>query len=46
LVEAALNENDPEAARARQSAVSGGTWDARAEFVSGLIENALAAKAS
>jgi glycosyltransferase involved in cell wall biosynthesis len=44
LVEAALNENDPEAARARQSAVSGGTWDARAEFVSGLIESTLATK--
>ncbi len=46
LVEEALNESDPAAARARQLAVSSGTWDARAEFVSGLIENALAAKAS
>jgi glycosyltransferase involved in cell wall biosynthesis len=42
LVEESLNEKDPAAARARQSAVSGGTWDARAEFVSGLIESTLA----
>jgi glycosyltransferase involved in cell wall biosynthesis len=42
LVEDALNESDPEAARRRQSAVAGGTWDARAEWVSGLIEDALA----
>ncbi|MBC7930562.1 MAG: glycosyltransferase [Rubrivivax sp.] len=42
LVEDALNESDPEAARKRQSAVAGGTWDARAEWVSGLIEDALA----
>jgi glycosyltransferase involved in cell wall biosynthesis len=42
LVEDALNENDPEAARARQASVAGGTWDARAEWVSGLIEEALA----
>src|SRR5438445_6949417 len=33
LVEEALNENDPTAARARQSSVSSGTWDSRAEFV-------------
>jgi glycosyltransferase involved in cell wall biosynthesis len=44
LVEDALSESDPEAARARQAAVAGGTWDARAEWVSGLIENALAKK--
>lgn len=42
LVEDALNENDPEAARARQASVASGTWDARAEWVSGLIEEALA----
>jgi glycosyltransferase involved in cell wall biosynthesis len=41
LVEEALNEKDPELARARQLAVSSGTWDARAEWVSGLIENIL-----
>ncbi len=42
LVEEALAENDPAAAQARQAAVSGGTWDARAEWVSGLIEATLA----
>jgi glycosyltransferase involved in cell wall biosynthesis len=42
LVEDALAERDPEAARRRQEAVRGGTWDARAEWVSGLIEEALA----
>ncbi|HVG30787.1 MAG TPA: glycosyltransferase [Pyrinomonadaceae bacterium] len=42
LVEDALAERDPEAARRRQAAVMGGTWDARAEWVSGLIERALA----
>ena len=46
LVEEALNESDPKAARDRQASVSNGTWDARAEFVSGLIENALAKKAN
>jgi glycosyltransferase involved in cell wall biosynthesis len=45
LVEEALNEKDPAAARARQSAVSNGTWDARAEWVSGLIESTLEQKA-
>jgi glycosyltransferase involved in cell wall biosynthesis len=44
LVEEALNENDPAAAQARQAAVVGGTWDARAEWVSSLIEETLAAK--
>jgi glycosyltransferase involved in cell wall biosynthesis len=43
LVGEALGENDPTAARARQSAVSNGTWDARAEWVSNLIEQTLAA---
>jgi glycosyltransferase involved in cell wall biosynthesis len=44
LVEEALNENDPAAAQARQAAVANGTWDARAEWVSGLIESTLDAK--
>src|SRR5947209_6176960 len=42
LVEDALNEDDPRAARARQASVASGTWDARAEWVGGLIEVALA----
>lgn len=42
LVEEALRENDPALAKARQDAVRGGTWDARAEWVSGLIEEKLA----
>jgi glycosyltransferase involved in cell wall biosynthesis len=41
LVEDALRENDPEASRKRQAAVAGGTWDARAEWVSDLIEKVL-----
>jgi glycosyltransferase involved in cell wall biosynthesis len=41
LVEEALNEKDPAAASTRQAAVAGGTWDARAEWVSGLIEETL-----
>ena len=45
LVEEALNETDPASARARQLAVSNGTWDARAEWVSGLIESTLEARA-
>jgi glycosyltransferase involved in cell wall biosynthesis len=44
LIEQALAETDPAEARARQAAVAGGTWDARAEWVSNLIESALAAK--
>ena len=46
LVDAALRETGTEQAQARQNAVKDGTWDARAEWVSGLIEDALAAKAS
>jgi glycosyltransferase involved in cell wall biosynthesis len=42
LVEEALKESDPRLARARQEAVAKGTWDARAQWVSDLIENALA----
>lgn len=41
LLEAALQENDPAAGQARQAAVSGGTWDARAEWVSDLIEKTI-----
>jgi glycosyltransferase involved in cell wall biosynthesis len=41
-VERALADDDAGAALARQQAVRGGTWDARAEWVSGLIEEALA----
>ncbi|MER3427208.1 MAG: hypothetical protein C4334_03770 [Pyrinomonas sp.] len=42
LVDEALSERDPAARRARQRAVASGTWDARAEWVSDLIEEALA----
>jgi glycosyltransferase involved in cell wall biosynthesis len=45
LVEDALRESDVAMARARQDAVRAGTWDARAEWVSDLIEEAMAAKA-
>ena len=44
LVDDALRENDPARARARQEAVRDGTWDARAEWVSELIEEKLAAR--
>ncbi len=44
LIGEALEDTDEGAARARQAAVAGGTWDARAEWVSDLIEKALAAK--
>jgi glycosyltransferase involved in cell wall biosynthesis len=44
LVEEALQEDDPVAAQRRQAAVSSGTWDARAEWVSSLIETTLAGK--
>ncbi|HKG81359.1 MAG TPA: glycosyltransferase [Pyrinomonadaceae bacterium] len=43
LVEEALHDNDPANAARRQAAVAGGTWDARAERVSDLIERVLAA---
>lgn len=42
LVQDALNERDEGAARSRQAAVAGGTWEARAEWVSDLIEKKLA----
>lgn len=44
LVEEALREEGTELARARQNAVRDGTWDARAEWVSDLIERAIAEK--
>ena len=44
LVEDALHENDATLAAARQAAVATGTWDARAEWVSDLIERVLAQK--
>jgi glycosyltransferase involved in cell wall biosynthesis len=44
LVDEALKESDPEAARRRQAAVTEGTWDARAEWVSELIEAKLREK--
>ncbi len=46
LIDDALAEKGTELKRARQAAVQHGTWDARAEWVSGLIEQALAAKRS
>jgi glycosyltransferase involved in cell wall biosynthesis len=44
LVEEALHENDASAVARRQASVASGTWDARAEWVSGLIERVLAEK--
>src|SRR2546429_790169 len=44
LVEDALAEQGVERALARQAAVRSGTWDARAEWVSNLIEEALKKK--
>ena len=44
LVEEALSENDPAARAKRQAAVSSGTWDARAQWVGGLIQEVLDAK--
>jgi glycosyltransferase involved in cell wall biosynthesis len=44
LVEEALQENDPAASSRRQTAVANGTWDARAEWVSELIEKVLTRK--
>ncbi|HJZ82041.1 MAG TPA: glycosyltransferase [Pyrinomonadaceae bacterium] len=41
LVDEALREKGSEHARARQNVVRDGTWDARAEWVSGLIEEKL-----
>lgn len=44
LIEDALAENDPEASRTRQASVADGTWDARAEWVSELIETTMTRK--
>lgn len=44
LVDEALREQGTELAQRRQSAVRAGTWDARAEWVSALIEQALRSK--
>jgi hypothetical protein len=44
LVEDALNEQGDDKARERQASVVNGTWDARAEWVSDLIEQALERK--
>lgn len=44
LIQDALDERGSERGLARQAAVAGGTWDARAEWVSELIESALAKK--
>ena len=41
LIEDALNETGDELGHARQAAVRNGTWDARAEWVSRLIEQKL-----
>ncbi|CAN5885974.1 glycosyltransferase family 1 protein [soil metagenome] len=41
LVAEALEENNPEAVRRRQASVRHGTWDARAEWLSKLIEEKL-----
>jgi glycosyltransferase involved in cell wall biosynthesis len=41
LIQDALDETETDAPRRRQAAVSSGTWDARAEQVSQLIEEAL-----
>jgi glycosyltransferase involved in cell wall biosynthesis len=46
LVQEALDERGEEKSRARQASVVHGTWDARAEWVSELIEAALAGKDS
>ena len=43
LIDEALHDTDPANAARRQAAVADGTWDARAEWVSGLIEKVLAA---
>lgn len=44
LIDEALHEQGSELARARQDAVRNGTWDARAEWVSELIEGVLSKK--
>ena len=44
LIDEALNEKGSELAETRQAAVRAGTWDARAEWVSEVIEKALSKK--
>ena len=44
LVDEALRENDAALVAARQAAVASGTWDARAEWVSDLLEQVLIQK--
>jgi glycosyltransferase involved in cell wall biosynthesis len=44
LVQDALVEDDGAAAQKRQEAVKAGTWDARAQWVSNIIEKALSEK--
>ena len=44
LVDEALHDTDPAVAATRQAAVASGTWDARAEWVSDLIEKVLGRK--
>ncbi len=44
LIDEALHEEGTDVSRARQDAVRNGTWDARAEWVSDLIEETLAKK--
>ncbi len=46
LVEDALREVNPNSAALRQASVASGTWDARAEWVSELLEKTLAGKDS
>ena len=46
MVDEALGDKDPAAAIKRQQAVANGTWDARAEWVSKLIADALEKKRS
>ena len=46
LVEEALRETDPAMRSQRQAAVASGTWEARAEHVSDLIEKVLSDKVS
>jgi glycosyltransferase involved in cell wall biosynthesis len=46
LVDEALHEDDPAPGLKRQQAVSSGTWDARAEWVSDLIEQTLNKKSA
>jgi hypothetical protein len=42
LIDDALHNDDAAKAAARQAAVRHGTWDTRAEWVSGLLESLLA----